>query len=120
VAAVDDTHPLAQAFTDAYRKRVRFVCDAGIMDLVLGKSLPALMARVGLADIGNEGTARIRHGGDEMSGIWLRTWELLDHRLLSEGVLTESETDLTRRAYLDPSFSYREQLMVAAWGQQPA
>lgn len=120
VAAVDHTHPLAHAFTDAYRKRIQFVRDAGIMDFVLGKSLPALMKRVGLVDIGNEGTARIRQGGDGMSGIWLRTWEMLDPRLVSESVLTDNEADLTRRAYLDPSFTYREQLMVSAWGRRPA
>jgi SAM-dependent methyltransferase len=120
VVALDDTHPLARSFTDAYRKRVRFVGEAGVMDMVLGRSLPRLMAEVGLIEVGCEGATRLARGGEPMSRMWLNTWKHIDDRLLAEGVLTEAEVADTRCAYEDPTFSYRNVMLVSSWGRRSA
>ena len=120
MAAVDDSHPLAQVFNKALAVRFRFVADAGIMDGFLGKSLPSMMAGIGLVEIGNEGTVTIARGGDPASHNWLSVWERLDGLLLAEGALDESEVADTRRALLDPTFWYRNSLVLAAWGRRPS
>jgi len=120
VEAVDAEHPRADAFNDAFRKRIRLLTDAGIMDLRMGRSLPTLFANVGLVDIANEGVARIARGGDTTSLVQVPTWAAIDDRLRRDGLFSDAESTNTRRALEDPTFMYREQLMQAAWGRRPA
>jgi SAM-dependent methyltransferase len=118
VEGIDTTHPLAEAFNAAFPKRARFLRDAGFMDLSFGKSLPSLMGRVGLVEVGNEGRSNIVQGGPE-SHAWLTMSERLDDYLVTEGVLSQSEVNATRDALQDPSFWLRNGTTVAAWGQRP-
>ena len=118
--AVDDKHPLAEKFNAAFRNRIRLLAEAGITDLRMGKWLPALMANIGLVDIGNEGVARIARGGDTTSLVQVKTWAAIDDRLLRDGLFSESESTCTKQALEDPAFLYREQLMQAVWGRRPA
>jgi len=77
------------------------------------------MAGIGLVEIGNEGTVTIARGGDPASHNWLSVWERLDGLLLAEGALDEREVADTRRALVDPTFWYRNSLVLAAWGRRP-
>jgi SAM-dependent methyltransferase len=119
VEAIADTHPLAEAFNTAFPKRARFLGDAGIMDLSFGKSLPSLMDRVGLVEVGNEGRSNIAQGAGPHSHAWLTMSERLDDYLVTESVLSQNEVDATRAALQDPSFWLRNGMMVSAWGQRP-
>jgi hypothetical protein len=118
--AVDEKHPLADAFNAAFRNRIRLADEAGLMDLRMGRSLPALMANVGLVNVANEGVARIARGGDTTSLVQIPTWAAIDDRLLRDGLFSEAESAITQQAFEDPTFLYREQLMQAAWGRRPA
>lgn len=117
--AIDRAHPLAEAFDSCYRKRIDWGCAAGIFDLRFGKALPVHMHALGLVDMGNEGIARIFHGGDPFSLMWIKTWERVDEAMVAQGALTESESADMRRAYEDPAFMYRAQLTQAVWGRKP-
>jgi len=120
VEAVDDNHPLAEKFNTAFRNRIRLVDEAGIMNLRMGRSLPSLMANVGLVEVGNEGVARIARGGDTTSLVQIPTWAAIDNRLLRDRLMSKAESAGTRQALEDPTFLYREQLMQAVWGRRPA
>ena len=39
--------------------------------------------------------------------------------VIAKGILAESEVAHIRRAYEDPTFSYRLQLMQSVWGRKP-
>jgi SAM-dependent methyltransferase len=65
--AVDRAHPLAEVFDSCNRKRIEFTSAAGITDLRFGKVLPNYMEALGLVEMGNEGVARVVHGGDPLS-----------------------------------------------------
>jgi SAM-dependent methyltransferase len=117
---IDRAHPLTAAFDSCYRKRIDWSCAAGIFDLRFGKTLPVYMHALGLVDLGNEGIARIFHGGDPFSLMWMKTWERVDDVMVAEGALTESEAADMRRAYEDPAFMYRAQLTQAVWGRKPS
>jgi SAM-dependent methyltransferase len=119
MAAVDDSHPLAEAFNKTLPVRVRFLADAGIMDGYLGKSLPSLMTSIGLVEVGNEGTVTVARGSDPASQNWMKVWARLDDFLLAEGALDQRDVADTRRALQDPSFWYRNSLVLGAWGQRP-
>jgi len=71
IEAADKDHPLAHDFDTANPKRFAFLRDAGIMDGFLGRSLPALMERAGLAEVQNEGLTQIARGGDPASRNWI-------------------------------------------------
>jgi SAM-dependent methyltransferase len=118
VEAIDDAHPLAAAFNTAFPKRARFLGDAGIMDLSFGKSLPSLMARVGLVEVVNEGRSNIAQGARPDSNAWLTMSQRLDDYLVTQGVLSQREVDATRDALQDESFWLRNGMTVSAWGQR--
>lgn len=102
----------------AFSIRVRWLHENGIMDMSFGKSLPLLLQRVGLVEIGNEGTSGIAQGDHVESSMWLTMSERLDDHLVSERLLSQDEVDATRGALKDPSFWLRNGMTVSAWGQR--
>jgi SAM-dependent methyltransferase len=116
--AVDRAHPLAEVFDSCNRKRIEFTSAAGITDLRFGKVLPIYMEALGLVEMGNEGVARVVHGGEPLSRMWIQTWQRIDDVVIAKGILTESEVADMRRAYEDPTFTYRAQLMQSVWGRR--
>jgi SAM-dependent methyltransferase len=119
VGSVDPAHPLAEIFDRCYRNRIESIPAAAGIDMRFGKVLPAYMEALGLVEMGNQGVARVFHGGDPFSRMWIQTWQHLDDAIMAEGVLTESEIADMRRAYEDPTFTYRAQLMQSVWGRKP-
>jgi SAM-dependent methyltransferase len=117
--SVDPAHPLSQLFDSCYRKRIEFASAAGITDLRFGKVLPLYMEALGLVEMGNEGFARVLHGGDAFSRMWIKTWQRIDDAVIANGILATSEVAEMRRAYEDPSFTYRAQLTQSVWGRKP-
>ena len=118
VEAVDGTHPFADGFMSAFPKRARWLSENGIMDMSFGKSLPLLMHRVGLVEVGNEGSSGIARGGELDSSMWLTMSERLDDYLVTEGILSQIEVDATRGALTDPSFWLRNGMTISAWGRR--
>lgn len=117
--SADVAHPLSQFFDTCYRKRVEFASAATITDFRFGKILHLFLEGAGLAEIGNEGVARVFHGGDPFSRMWIKTWQRIDDAVIANGILTDHEVAEMRRAYEDPTFTYRAQLTQAVWGRRP-
>jgi ubiquinone/menaquinone biosynthesis C-methylase UbiE len=117
--SVDFAHPLSLVFDKCYRKRVEFASAATITDLRFGKVLPLYIEACGLTEIANEGVARVFHGGDPFSRMWIKTWQRIDDAVIASGILTEAEVAEMRRAYEEPTFTYRAQLTQAVWGRKP-
>jgi SAM-dependent methyltransferase len=117
--ALDPAHPLSDVFDRGSRKRIALARAAGMMDLRLGKVLPHYMESLGLIEMGNEGVARVFHGGDPFSMMWMQTWRHIDNTLIDKGMLTDSEAADMARPYEDSTFTYRAQLMQSVWGRKP-
>jgi|SRR5581483_4524564 len=117
--SADPEHPLSKMFDSCYRKRVEFSSAAGIADFRFGKVLLRYIEAAGLVELGNEGIARVVHGGDPFSHMWIKTWQRIDDAVIEHGVLTEPEVRTTRQAYEDPTFTYRTQLTQYVWGRKP-
>lgn len=117
--SVDAEHPLSELFDSCYRKRVEFASAAKLADFRFGKVLLRYMEALGLVQMGNEGVARVVHGGDPFSHMWIKTWQRIDDAVIEHGVLTEAEVLAMRRAYEDPTFTYRTQLTQSVWGRKP-
>jgi hypothetical protein len=117
---VDPAHPLTEVFNRSYRKRIELATVAGIMDMRFGKVLFGHMKALGLVEMENEGVARIFHGGDPFSQMWMKSWHRIDDALIAVGLLTEAEAADMRRPYEDPTFTYRAQLMQTVWGRKPS
>ena len=117
--SVNPDHPLSELFDSCYRKRVEFASAARIADFRFGKVLLRYMEALGLGEMGNEGIARVVHGGDPFSDMWIKTWQRIDDAVINHGVLSEAEVGEMRRAYQDPTFTYRTQLTQSVWGRKP-
>jgi SAM-dependent methyltransferase len=117
--AADPGHPLSELFDSCYRKRVEFALAAKIADFRFGKALPRYMEACGLVQLGNTGVARVAHGGDPFSEMWIKTWQRIDDAVIEHGVLSQDEVRKMRQAYEDPTFTYRTQLTQYVWGRRP-
>jgi SAM-dependent methyltransferase len=117
--SLDPAHPLSQHFDFCYRTRVEFASAAKITDLRFGKQLPLYMQALGPSEMGNEGVARVIRGGDPFSHMWIKTWQRIDDAVIASGVLSKSDVAQMRRAYEDPTFTYRAQLTQSVWGRKP-
>jgi SAM-dependent methyltransferase len=118
MAAIDDTHPLADGFNATTQKRLRAVHDRGIIDGYLGGLLPRLLAEAGLRDVTHEGIARIISGGSAWSTYLQETWRLIDGGFVAEGVLSAADVATSSQASVDPSFHYRDLTLDAVWGRR--
>jgi hypothetical protein len=52
--------------------------------------------------------------------MWIKTWQRIDDAVIDNGVLTAGEVGQMRRAYQDPTFTYRTQLTQSVWGRKPS
>jgi SAM-dependent methyltransferase len=117
--AIDAAHPRSELFDSCYRKLVDFASTANIADFRFGKALLRYVEALGFTEMGNEGVARVVHGGDPVSYMWIKTWQRIDAAAIADGALTEWEMAQMRRAYEDPNFTYRTQLNQTVWGRKP-
>jgi SAM-dependent methyltransferase len=117
--SVNPDHPLSTLFDSCYRKRVEFASAAGIADFRFGKFLLHYIEALGLVELGNEGIARVVHGGDPFSEMWIKTWQRIDDAIIDHGVLSSDEVRTMREAYEDPTFTFRTQLTQYVWGRKP-
>ncbi|WP_238395521.1 hypothetical protein [Mycolicibacterium sp. CBMA 295] len=89
------------------------------MELHYGAQLPIHVDELGLEGAGNTATFSVERGGSVKSGFLMETFQQVDDVMVSNGVATESEVALARRAMTDPAFVYRSPAMVAVWGRKP-
>ena len=119
-AAIDRSHPLAQVHNATIPKIFEYWRTAHVMDLLLGRSLPAMLDELGMIEVRNEGTARVLRGGDPWALYMEKSFQRTDNALLAKGVLTNAEIADRRRALEDPTCYFRDLLYDASWGRRPA
>ena len=117
--AVEDTHPLAEAFTSIFHRWSDYMRTAKIMDTGIGRSLPASWNRPGWSTLITRDSVASAAGGDPMALLWIQSIEYTDTRLLAEGILSETDIATLRQAYEDPTFAFRNPFMQTAWGKKP-
>jgi len=113
---VDDSHPLALAFTSTIRQEVDFLRAAVETDV--GYALPNLFLQAGLQDVGNEVVGRIESGGGAWAQMFKLTTAHIERSLVEQGVLSEDQVAERQRALDDPTFQFLGYLNVAVWGLQ--
>jgi protein-L-isoaspartate O-methyltransferase len=119
MSAVDKSHPLAKSFDTVMRRKTEVLGAAGVIDLQFVRSLPGLLERFGLSDIGNEGVVNIVRGGDAyavMAGVASKS---VDPLLLQHGAATAAEIADQQKAYADPTFDFLSAILLAVWGRRP-
>jgi SAM-dependent methyltransferase len=116
--AADPDHPRAPAFD----RGVADLCDAlrraGLVDLRFGRRLPGLVTRLGLADVGLEATAALRHGGGPEAALLRRSLHRSRVAIPDTGAATAAAFEAVVSATRDPSFRFFDALSVAAWGRK--
>jgi SAM-dependent methyltransferase len=119
VEAADPAHPFATAFDLCAQARIKFLLEAGVMDLRYGRTLPVHLEELNLTDVGNEGVALVGPGHSPMSQLMIRSFRPMDEAMVASGVVRQSDVSDAQRAFEDPAFLYRGGLVVAAWGRKP-
>ena len=80
-------------------------------------SLPGLLKRLGLTEVGAERTTWGCWGGDVGARFQQMGLKLL---LQGTGVISGVDYEELQRAYDDPSFAFVHMAMVGAWGRRAA
>jgi SAM-dependent methyltransferase len=114
-ATVAEPEPL-HAFWQAW---LRWSVSEGI-DYFIGRKMPALLSRLGLENVGGEGSTAMYAGGSPWSTYWLDTVQELRPALLKSGDATENLLSSFQTAYNDPQIWTSAITFVASWGSKPA
>jgi len=119
--AADPDHPDAELFESAHRRIWGHLRAVKRFDTKLGRTLPARLGALGLADVGFEASAGLQAGGSAAAELQRRNFGVnLRPLLLEAAVVDERELERVLALYADPSFRYLAGLTVAAWGRRPA
>ncbi len=111
--AVTAAHPSAAWFDDTWQLIRRALVDRRIADPGFGRTAPARLRRAGLTSVGHEGTCHVTHAGEPAARLAKG-----HHRLMTlAGLLTDAQRERLDRLCDDPSFSFVDATMYAAWGQ---
>jgi SAM-dependent methyltransferase len=118
-AACDPGHPRAAAFGRITQALHAAVQAAGIIDLALGRRLPAMIRESGLLDAGHDAATLIDRGGGPVARNCRLRQDLVRGPLVRSGALRAEDFDEGAEAYGDPSFWFVAYTDVGAWGRRP-
>ena len=117
--AATPEHPAAPAWSAAALRLVRSLVTNGVLDPMLGRRLPGLLAGLGLVDQAHEGIVRVHRGGTPAAVFFLQCIDSARSRPVAGLDLPEADLDDLRTGLVDPSFSFVDAVNYAAWGQKP-
>jgi 2-polyprenyl-3-methyl-5-hydroxy-6-metoxy-1,4-benzoquinol methylase len=117
--AVDASHPLAHVHNVTIPKIFEFLRTAHIVDLTLARSLPELLRRLGMTEVGDEEVSRVIRGGEPRALYMEKSFQRTDDALFKKGVLTRTEIAERQRALEDPTCYFRDLIFDGCWGRRP-
>jgi SAM-dependent methyltransferase len=88
-------------------------------DTRFGRRLRGELERAGLHDVGTQGRAEIRRGGEPGGAIWRLTLIQLRDQILADELATAADVDRVIALCDEPSFCAMSPLTMAAWGRRP-
>lgn len=112
--AVEAAHPLAEVFNRQISEICERVVQGSTANLYFGRQVRGLLEEAGLTEIENEGVNRIVRGGEadaRLEGMTLQAF-------MERGFLSQAEYAEVHAPLLDPSFSFIQVTMFAAWGKR--
>jgi hypothetical protein len=118
LAAADPIHRSGPAFDRATTAVIGYLDSTGHVDPWLGRRLPGLVARSGLAGVQFETTLTVRRGASAEALLLHQSTARFGPEFLATGVVSEPDLDEMQRALTDPSFTFVDAVSVAAWGRR--
>jgi SAM-dependent methyltransferase len=118
-SAADLAHPSSANFNRISRIIIDAWHVSGVVHSYLGRGIRKPFDQMGLVNVQHDGTMRIEYGGEDGAQfILLGFTDVMRDSLLAAGVLTEADLTELNRLFQDPSFSFVQFTMFAAWGQR--
>jgi SAM-dependent methyltransferase len=116
--AADPDHPAAAEFDRRSRAIFDHMRAGRVLDPYFGRRVPGLVERLGLADLGHEGTTWVSRGAGPSARFSRMSLAIIHDSVIAAGALTSADLDGLRQAYDDPSFSFADMTLFAAWGRR--
>ena len=116
--AATSEHPAAPAWSGAALRVARSLVTSGVLDPMLGRRLPGLLAGLGLSDQGHEGIVRVHRGRTPAAEFFLQSIDSIRARPVVGFDLPDADREDLRAGLLDPSFSFVDAVSYAAWGRK--
>jgi hypothetical protein len=89
-----------------------------VLDPYFGRRVPEMVVRLGLADIGHEGTTWVSRGTGPGARFSQMSLAMLRGPMAAAGILTDADFDGLHRTYEDPSFCFADMTLFGAWGRR--
>ncbi len=105
-----------EAMRDFWMGWLAWSRSAGI-DYFIGRKMPAMLARLGLQDVGAEGHTAIYRGASQWASYWVDTIRELQPKLLASGDVTEPMLSTFHALYADPNYWTSAITFTASWGR---
>jgi SAM-dependent methyltransferase len=116
--AADPVHPAAAEFDRRSRTIFDHLKARRALDPYFGRRVPELVERLGLADVGHEGTTWVSRGAGPGARFSQMSLAIVRGPLVAAGILTDADFDGLHRAYEDRSFCFADMTLFGAWGRR--
>jgi len=116
--AADPAHPRSAEFERRMGAILAALQARGPIDPTFGRRLPALVAGLGVRELGYEGVSLIGRGGNPMARVLQMTNELLRKPFVAAGALTDADFDELHYTLDDPSFWFVALTDFGVWGRR--
>ena len=119
-----DFFPVRASSSEAYTRFMVALTDTVVKasgrDCFWARELPAIVAGMGLVEVGGEGDFSVIQGGSPTAEFFALTGEQMRERMLEAKALTEEQFDQGMALLNDPAFWAFGGGGVAVWGQRAA
>jgi hypothetical protein len=89
-----------------------------VLDPYFGRRVPELVERLGLSDVGHEGTTWVSRGAGPGARFSPMSLAIVRGPLVVARILTDAGFDGLHRAYEDRSFCFADLTHFGAWGRR--
>jgi SAM-dependent methyltransferase len=118
--AADPDRPAAAEFDRRSRTIFDHMRTGRVLDPYFGRRVSGLVERLGLADLGHEGTTWVSRGAGPGARFSQMSLAIVRGPFVAAGLLTAADFDGLDRTYEDTSFSFADMTLYGAWGRRRA
>lgn len=114
--AADTDHPSAERWDDNSHTARELLDSSGLVATKLGRTVPALVEKLDLVDVGHDAQLSIVRGGSPEALFWELTFQQTAGSTEQVGAAARADDEFVATTLRDPEFVFRSTIQFQSWG----